>query len=185
MRVSLLAMFAVVAAASPVAAQPAMTPPSLSFEPTISPDDRDVLDGGEISTGRIIGGTIASTLVGFGTGQLIEGRYSSTGWIFTVGESVSTVALFTGLMGVAVTCDAATTHADVCHRGAAVGLLLGGALGFLGFRGWDIADAGIAPLERNARYRAALRRNPTYAARVMPFVTPVEHGTTAGLSVSF
>jgi hypothetical protein len=114
---------------------------------------------------------------------MIEGRYGSTGWIFTLGESVSSVALVTGAMGLVAGCVPA--NHQVCNRGAAVGLFVGGAFAFLGFRGWDIADAVLGPQAQNARYRAAQRRNPAYAARVMPFVAPVDHGTTAGVSLDF
>ena len=61
---------------------------ALSFQ-AFSTTEEDVVMPAEesaktISTGRYIGGGLASMIFGFGTGHAIQGRYSERGWIFTV-----------------------------------------------------------------------------------------------------
>lgn len=183
-----LALTVLALAVGTAAAQPSIPPPyeygtQVASDDQVSNEDRSIIDHGEIGSGRVIGATLAAAFVGFGVGQAIEGRYGERGWIFTVGESVGDFAMFTGLLGLVGGCS------EVGHCHLAYGLALGGAATFLGFRTWGILDALIAPQHRNARYRAALARNPGYAQQVtvMPYLVPVDHGSggIAGLGLQF
>lgn len=101
-----------------------------------------------ISTGRYIGGGVASILVGFGVGHAIQGRYKEKGWIFTVAELVTIGGYFTSvtlLVGDAI--DIAETGGDIDV--GAVKTKGGMALAFLavgiGVRVWEMVDAWILP----------------------------------------
>ena len=100
MRVTLLVTALVAVLAGSAAAQPGLTPPSYAYAgpPPLSlqltDDDVKLLNRGEISDDRWLGGGVASVLVGFGVGQAIEGRWGETGWIFTLGEGGSFASMF-------------------------------------------------------------------------------------------
>src|SRR5687767_6234918 len=68
--------------------------PVLQYQLTL--DEQYLLETGFISDGQWLGGAVANWFVGFGVGQAIQGRWSDRGWIFTVGEGVSIVALIYG-----------------------------------------------------------------------------------------
>jgi hypothetical protein len=56
--------------------------------------EQDLLNRGEISSAEHIGGGIAGAVIGLGIGQALQGRWAERGWLFTLGEGVSMVALF-------------------------------------------------------------------------------------------
>ncbi len=179
---SALALSVLVLVAGTAAAQPAITPP-YEYGAQVSGDDRDIIEKGDIGPGRVIGGTIAASIIGFGVGQGIQGRYGERGWMFTVADSVSSMGMFTGLLAIAGGC----SESSHCH--VAYGLALGGAAVYLGSRVLQIIDAAVAPQAHNERYRAALARNPGYVheAKVVPYLVPADRGGggVAGLAMSF
>lgn len=129
-------------------------------------DDSRILEVGEISTPAYIAGATVGTigwlpgtlaggwnspvlwtllLPGFGVGQLIQGRYQDTGWIFTLGELGSAgVALAAG----ALFCD---HHGDFETCG--IGALALGALVYLPFRALEVFDLWSGPPIHNAKYQ--------------------------------
>ncbi len=180
-----LAFSVLVLVAGTAAAQPAITPPyAYNTEVSqISGNDRGIIEKGDIGPGQVIGGTLAAGFIGFGVGQGIEGRYGERGWIFTVADSVSSMAMFTGLLAIA------GGSSERSHDQVAYGLALGGAAVYLGSRVWQIIDAAVAPAAHNERYRAALARNAGYVreAKVVPYLVPTERGGggVAGISMRF
>lgn len=141
---------------------------------------------GEISTGAHIAGGALALFVGFGTGQLAEGRWSSRGWIFTLGDTASLGLMVYGLGKSASEC-ASSIEGEPCGGGG-LGLVAAGAIAFTGFRLWETIDAFVAPIGHNRRVRAAKLRagmNPMYAT--VPYVLPAQNGSGAvgGLSFSF
>ncbi|HEX7839813.1 MAG TPA: hypothetical protein VF469_20195 [Kofleriaceae bacterium] len=147
----------------------------------LSADDQALLQQGEISDGRYIGGGIASLFFGWGIGQAIQGRYSDTGKIFTIGEAGTLTAVVVGAIG--------TIDSEGTNSGSNA-LLIGGLIGFAGFRVWEIVDAFTGPPSHNAQVRQLRMRlglSPVYA-RVKPYIAPSMSRTgisTAGLTFRF
>ena len=108
----------------------------------LSPQDMEVLDNGELSTGRyLVGGILGTYPIGLGVGHAIQGRWVSKGWIFTAGELITGTLLMTTSLdclsetflrsdqneGDQVQCDAAP-------------LITLSAYGYLALRVWEIVD---------------------------------------------
>ncbi len=137
------------------AAQPAMMP--MTAEEPID---------AEIGTGAHVGGVVANVFIGFGLGQAIQGRWTETGWMFTLGTAVTLGAFFGGTGGNAT-------------------LALAGMVGFGVVYGLGIYDAAAGPSRHNARVREErMRRYST--PMILPYVSRAQvQGNVAGLSLRF
>lgn len=148
-------------------------------QPQLTLDERELLADGEISSGQVVMGVVLNGWLGFGLGQAVQGRWSDTGWIFTVGEPLAlTIALST-----AIGCDVD----GVCNDRERT-VILGSLLGFFGLRLWSIVDAVTGPRAHNRRVRDLQMRMGMLPAEysLVPYVMPVaEGGATAGLSLRF
>lgn len=143
---------------------------------TLTPAEQAMLRDGEVSGAAHVGGIVAASTLGFGTGQLVQGRWLERGWIFTVGEMASGV-----LFSIAATeNDLDTTLVNV--------LGFSGLAAFVGLHAWEIADAAIVPARHNRRVRFLRARMglPTVSLDVRPVGEPGGHrGALVGLRVSF
>jgi hypothetical protein len=152
----------------------------------LSSEDMELIQDGEIGAGAHIAGGALALFVGFGTGQLAEGRWTSRGWIFTLGDTASLVLIGYGLGKGASDC-ATAVEGETCG-GSGLGLIAGGLIAYTGFRLWETIDAFVAPIGHNRRVRGAKLRagmNPMYSAT--PYVVPAQNGDGAlgGLSLRF
>src|SRR5260221_3716305 len=119
-------------------------PPPYAYQPVaLTEEDRDLLESGEISDGQHMGGGLCALFVGLGVGQAVEGRWHETGWIFTLGETASMVAFMWGFFE--------QFNAGSHNQASADTLLVGGMIGLVGFRVWEIVDAFAGPPAHNAR----------------------------------
>ena len=170
-----------------------MVPPPYQYVPVqLTTDEQDLLNQGEITDGRHVGGILVSLFFGLGIGQAVQGRYGDTGWIFTVGEAASTVAL---IVGVVKTLDDCFDTFDErgCHdNSTGDALLIGGFIGLAAFRIWEIADAITGPPRHNARLRQLRMRlgvpPVSLSRRLRPYMAPPlsrDGGATAGLTLRF
>jgi hypothetical protein len=129
---------------------------------------------------------LASVALGFGTGQAVQGRWHDTGWIFTLGESVSLITLVASMPAAFSDCfDCGPSHQHDADRAAQV--MIGSLLVFAGLHIWEIGDAAIGPSTHNQRYRAVRARHPELYT-VRPYVVPAlagGGGGVAGLTVRF
>jgi hypothetical protein len=152
--------------------------------PAMSAEDREILQEGRVDDGQWAGGVAASVLLGFGVGQGIEGRWHDTGWIFTLGETVSLGAVIFSIPAAFSDCyDCGPGHND---QQRAADIMIGGMLVFAGLRIWEVGDAALGPSLRNQRFDAMRARHPeTYA--VLPYVVPTlsGNGGIAGIAMSF
>jgi hypothetical protein len=117
----------------------------------LSPEDREVLDRGEVGAGQYIAGGIVGTFVGLGIGQAIQGRYLPTGLIITVGETAGLGMLIAGTTQCVVNTigTLGTQNTQDCNSS-----LLSVGLGvYLGFHLWEIIDVWATPPSINHRYR--------------------------------
>jgi hypothetical protein len=162
---------------------------TMSFDPqprpVLSAEDRQILEDGEVSGGQWGGGVVASVAFGFGIGQAVQGRWHDTGWIFTLGESLSIVAIIAELPATFSDCfDCGTSHQRDQDRAADI--MIGSLIVFAGLHIWEIGDAAIGPSEQNARYHAFRARHPEMYS-VEPFAARASSGTggVAGLTLRF
>lgn len=106
--------------------------------------------GKKLDQGMYIGSGVLGTLVGFGTGHILQERWSEKGWIFTVGEGVGLALMITGWVVAAAGAVGAATAGNpggaVAAWGTGAFVSLGGYLVFAGFRIWDIVDIWGEPL---------------------------------------
>jgi len=170
-----------------VVAAPAAAPAATATaQLQLSADDIELISDGEIGAGAHILGVGGALFLGFGAGQAVQGRWGDKGWIFTVGETASLGVMVYGVVNSASSC-AAAAEGESCG-GTGMGLLVGGALAYSGFRVWEIVDAVVAPMGHNRRVRAAkLRAGGRPAYSVIPYVTPPQKGdgAVAGISLQF
>ena len=146
----------------------------------LTPEERELLWQGEISPLQTIGGGLMAAWIGFGVGHAVQGRYSTDGWLFTVGEVASLAAMFVGL--------ARVSNGEFRRDNGAETLLIGGAIGFGVFRIWEIVDAFVGPSAHNRRYQdLRWRTYGSQAPRYGLFVAPGggQGGGSAGFSLRF
>ena len=145
------------------------SPPSVVAAPAQPPPVIDGLQEG-ISPGRYVAGGIVGTAVGFGIGHAISGEWTSTGWIFTVGE----VAALTGAFGLSYV----VAQED---KGAGVLVFVGGMLIAIGLNIWEIIDIWTRPTIRS---RASARTGPGAIARgpvIVPYLASKQGGVQLGM----
>ena len=167
----------------PAPVAPTYGPPTVYVPIQLTGEEQALLARGEISLGAHAGGVVANWVVGLGIGQAIQGRWSETGWIFTLGEIASFSALVYGVTRLDFTDEQGNSSND--NAGA---LIIGGLVGYLGFHIWSIVDAATGPASHNRKLRALKQRVglPVQGARFIPYVkTSGDGGGTAGVTFRF
>lgn len=145
----------------------------------LDPEEQAALARGEYTVGERVGGAFAAGLLGFGSGQAIQGRWGDGGWIFSAGEPA---ALTVGIVGLALCPD------DGCS-GLGQVMAVSGFVGFAGLRVWGFFDSILVPSAHNKRLPRLRARAgiPEYARGLTPFVVPAARGegATVGLTLRF
>ncbi len=148
----------------------------------LTAEEHALLSEGEISLGAHAGGVAANWLLGFGIGQAIQGRWSDTGWMFTLGEAAGITLMVTGALRLCIDC------AEGENEDAGV-LLVGGLISYAVFHIWSIVDAATGPASHNRKVRALKQRIgvPMHASqRVLPYASSTrDGGGTVGLTLRF
>ena len=184
MFVVVAALFSFSALAQTPASSPEPVPPS-NKKPMypITAEEQKLLDRGEIGeTSYVVGAILGTWPIGFGVGHAIQGRYMEKGWIFTLGEAASIAVLIRGLNRCGYYADDWDKE-DSCNDGDE--LVLIGALGFIGFKVWEIVDLWVTPREINERIRTLRVRQMYGAMTVEPGFIPLADGGMLGLRMSF
>jgi hypothetical protein len=161
--------------------------PGYGYPAQLTPEEHELLLDGEISDGEQFGGGLAALFIGFGSGQAIQGRWSDTGWIFTLGETASFVAMIAGAIRVVETCGSEHDVETDCSSAEGGPLLIAGALGITVFRIWGTVDAFSGPVSHNRRVRELkYRLGMPVQVGWKPFLQRTrDGGATAGLTLSF
>jgi hypothetical protein len=116
---------------------------------TLTPEDREVLARGMITDKEATYGEVFGTVVGFGTGQMFQKRYMTTGLILTVGEA-STVALMG--FGFSTCSEGGFGGSTPSKKRCSVGAGVVGIAGFVGLKIWEIIDVWTGPEIQNNQY---------------------------------
>ena len=146
---------------------------------SLTASEAAILRRGEIPDSQRVGGGVMSLIAGFGIGQAMQGRWSETGWIFTVGESAAVVAYAAGIDGVG---DCLLPFQGECREGRAQALMYGGFVALLALRVWEVGDAWTGPVRHNRRVRE-IRARVTPGAYVAPATGG--SGAVAGVTIRF
>lgn len=147
----------------------------------LSPEDQRILQRGEIDQGRYIAGGVVGTIAGFGIGHAIQGRYRDGGWVFTVAEGVSMGIYTVGL--ISMLGDSINNNKS---SSSGSGLIVAGAIGYLGFHIWEIVDLWVEPGKINARYHQLRRERGSQSSSTNWHLYPtlVGEANAPGLSLS-
>jgi hypothetical protein len=178
-------------APQPYAPQPYAPQPYQPYQPypiQLTPEEHKLLSRGEITDGQVVGGVVANWLLGFGIGQAVQGRWSESGWIFTLGEAGGITMMIVGALRIEPFCE---DEFNSCERrnDQAVLLLLGGLAGYVGFHIWSIVDAATGPSKHNRKVRD-LRQHlgmpRVGSTQIVPYAGPSrDGGGTVGLTIRF
>jgi hypothetical protein len=160
--------------------EPASSSPQRPQQRHLSPEEQRILDRGPVPQGRYISGGVTGSIVGFGIGHAIQGRYGERGWIFTVGELGSITAMIVGAVQCATTRDAYGNERR-CTDGDS--LIVTGLVGIIGFHVWEVIDLWVTPNRINRRYDQLTRSSN----RMSNFrMTPtLDANATPGLALAF
>jgi hypothetical protein len=154
----------------------------------LTAEEQELLQQGEVSDGQHIGGGLASLFLGLGVGQAVQGRWSETGWIFTLGETASVVSLIVGASKQFNDCFDGQVGCRNQSDGDAY--LIAGVVGIVVFRTWEVIDAFAGPPKHNRRVRelrmrVGLPAQPMYG-KLTPYMNKTrDGGGTAGVSFHF
>ena len=143
---------------------------------SLSKEDQRIIEMGEIERGRYVLGGIVGSSLGLGIGHAIQGRYSSKGWFFTMGEVTSLGILIYGLHG---------GYFDVEFAGLFEFTV--GTVGFMVFRIWEGVDLWVVPPIHNTRYRR-IKKNLSldFGENISLFIYPKGNDYIAmGLQMQF
>jgi hypothetical protein len=163
-------------------------PPSpYGYQPVqvqLTAEDQQLLAEGEMPLLQHAGGGALAFVVGFGTGHMVQGRWTDIGWVFTIGDVASYAAIYFGARDL-VNC----VDMPDCRNVRASTLILSGIVGLVGFHIWETLDAFIVPGNRNRRVRELRARlgMPQQEQRLSLYMAPPQQGDGAigGLSLRF
>ena len=161
-------------------AQPAESPPTSPVTSArLSVDDEWLLERGYITHDEVVTGGVAAFFIGFGLGQGAEGRWRRTGYIFTIGDTITMTMAWYGMFDLLGYCweNPCSDRREQRDKWLAIA----GTLGLGGLRIWQTLDALIAPSLHNQRLRAL-------QGRLAPYIAPArdrDGGSIVGVSFHF
>ena len=162
---------------SSAVAQPGQWTPTQAPAPAVqlTPEEHEILQRGEISIGKRIGGGIVGTAVGYGIGHAVQGRWSETGWIFTLGEGTALTVFMVAFSSCIAADFEGRAHEDRCAAS-----LIGSGVALLGFRIWEIVDVWTGPSKHNRKVRELKQRTGQQPFRYGFYAAPT--GTSSGVA---
>ena len=112
---------------------------SVSMDDELDEDQLIQQDYTSISTGQYIAGGVVGIMLGMGIGHAVQGRYSRTGWIFTVGQLASGITF--GVYFAQATIPSQSSNVSQTDN---FGLIFS-AVALVGFRIWELIDVWWLP----------------------------------------
>jgi hypothetical protein len=186
-RATLAFALAWLALASPVSLAAGTVAPSIQDTDDLdmallTPEERSVLEVGEISHSDYVTGGVVGSIFGFGVGHAIQGRYLPIGGTFTTGEAIGAGLLVYGASNCSSRPDGPGT-AVVSSRCSELAMM-GGLLLFSGLRLWEILDLWMEPPRQNERFKQ-LGKQLGETTSTAWAVLPSNNGTVLGWEVHF
>lgn len=115
-------------------------------------DQEDLIQKeGPISRDRYVLGGVTGTVVGFGSGHAIVGKWKEMGWLYTLGETTFLAMMMVGYKKSII--DTFSTGFNGNFDGPNYGLMITGYLGFILVKGGEIYDIWNRPYEHNKTYK--------------------------------
>lgn len=142
----------------------------------LTPKELEIYQDGKMTSGEYVTGGLLGTFVGFGLGHAIQGRYGSTGWIYTLAE--------TGLL-VATTINLAScvTHQVFASDNNCSGFL-GSYVGYFVVRLIETGDVWIVPPFKISKYdRVMDKLDQLEKNKITMNVIPLLTSRQAGLGI--
>lgn len=108
-----------------------------------------------VSTGKYITGGVLGSILGFGIGHAVQGRWQQKGYIFTIGQSAGLLAFTTGFAQCLK--DNSENTATDCSS-SQKSLMLAGYGAMIGFHIWEIVDVwtGARPVSQESQASAMI-----------------------------
>lgn len=145
-----------------------------------SQGDVEIFERGEISNTRyLLGGTIG-TLVGFGSGHAIQGRFNDPGKKFLAYDAG---ALGFFLAGSIAACGLQGSNggSNECRTTQNIGAAI-----LIGVRLWEAYDLWTTPIYENKRYRDLTKKHNHDSFEIASYLVPYgANEMTTGLFISF
>jgi hypothetical protein len=154
---------------------------------TLTADEAQALDDGELGSVRYTLGGIASLYPGFGLGHAIQGRWGSAGWRYTVGEAASVAAVMGGVLAL-FGCGGDVEAERRCDTNVPTGALIVGGIGFTLLRVLEIADAWGGGSRHRESYDRATRKiaaAKALASHSNTLIVPALVGGAPGIVAGF
>lgn len=154
----------------------------------VTAEESELLRKGYYSDGQIVGGGLIGTFFGLGLGHAVQGRWTESGWKFTLGE-LGGFGLV--MYGIADCVENDRYNDEYGNNDCAWGAIALGAVGMTVFRIWELVDVWAGPSSHNARlrnlrYRLGLDRPPPPPRWGVYAVPPTHgHGAVGGISLRF
>ncbi len=145
----------------------------------LNKEEIEVLDVGELGVPAYVLGGLIGTYPGFGIGHALQGRWSSKGWIFTVGEFVTGVILVMSAADCLV--DTVSGNPDCESRF----YLTASAAGLIGLKVWEIFDVWYGGHQQRKKYKSLKDKiqSKNFITKYKPFIKPQFSTDSASLQI--
>ncbi|MFZ4714541.1 MAG: hypothetical protein ACOYL6_12540 [Bacteriovoracaceae bacterium] len=147
----------------------------------VEESDRAILEAGPVTRKKYVAGGITGTVLGFGAGHAMVGKWKEAGWYYTAAELG-----FLSLMMIGhkkSLSDTLSTGFNGNFDGSNYALMITGYVGFISARIGEIFDVWNRPYEHNLRYKELTKDNPLAKIQFYPLVSPQNLGL--GLAYAF
>jgi hypothetical protein len=144
-------------------------------------EDKAIIEAGPIGQRQYITAGITGSILGFGSGHVLVGKWRESGWMYTAGE-VGFLSLM--VIGYKKSIgDTLSTGFNGNFDGSQYAVMITGYVGFISTKLGEIFDIWTRPYEHNQRYKELTKDNPLAQIQLYPVVAPSKLGL--GLAWNF
>ena len=144
-------------------------------------EDKAILEAGPIGQQKYIVSGVTGSVLGFGSGHLMLGKWQESGWMYTAGE-VGFLSLM--VIGYKKSIgDTISTGFNGNFDGSHYAVMITGYVGLISTKLGEIFDVWTRPYEHNQRYKELTKDNPLAQMQLYPVISPSKLGL--GLAWNF